>query len=894
MAENSIGSGRERDDEAERLEALKEAIQKGYERGYVRFEVLDDMQAKFEAFRQAKNAEAEAEKLGKASMEQVDGEGKRYAITRDDQGNWTREDGKSTRDLDAEEERRAFAAIMLRGLQERGVEKDGLESADALRWAHADSRDFRQLADPENQREAARTIAANFERQGGYAEAMLDVGPDVVQTAVAQRDADKQHAAQLEQQRAAAEQGYEATRNNPAASELEMSAAKEARKDAEWQASRPNVAYHVYSEKDEHGTRQDFTNALEAAKAFHEMPSSERPTVERVTYAANQETANKLEVVARTTEEGKQVSENDPVLHAAFQQTVTEERKARATNLASELEGNADRVQAEALNSIRERGLRFADDLQETADRVEARMREEALARGRAAADELGSLADRVEARTHEAGLERGRAAADEMGKLADKLEARDAEVSGAATQQREATRALARADLENLHEIHNPAMLDDVAEILHRKMANGVYRAEFERVDPDAARAIDMLAKDGNTFDKSVADKASTTIRDVDQETMLAARVQDRQEALRLLHADQYEHRGESLADQYKQQQAQQQEQEASFEPGIPAALRKRFLHHEDKFYLRDEGNKLAFEDKGKRLITDSNDPEIARSMIELAVSKQWSTLTLRGSDEFKREAWLHASLKGLDVYGYNPKKADIARLEDLRSEQSRGATNSIDHTPERAATRQGQAAERPAERTVVDETREAPREYRQAADVLRQIVLDQGGSKEAADLVAREASKRVYLGKVEDHGKAPYDNNPKNEESYFVKVQTSRGERTVWGADLERAVTDGGVKKGDQIALIEEGRKAVTVQTPIRDEQGNITGTKSVDTHRNTWSATKLEQISEVARDKLQARSDVVDKVPAIKVYDHTAARPHRHVPQPAQKRENERARN
>lgn len=127
------------------------------------------------------------------------------------------------------------------------------------------------------------------------------------------------------------------------------------------------------------------------------------------------------------------------------------------------------------------------------------------------------------------------------------------------------------------------------------------------------------------------------------------------------------------------------------------PESLRKRFLQAENKFYFRDDENKLAFEDKGKRLATEHNDPEIARSMVELAQAKGWSTIKLKGTDEFKREVWLQASLKGMDVQGYKPLDVDLARLEDLRKETGRNedrGRNIIDQVAERSKV--GDRAER------------------------------------------------------------------------------------------------------------------------------------------------------------------------------------------------------
>jgi hypothetical protein len=68
---------------------------------------------------------------------------------------------------------------------------------------------------------------------------------------------------------------------------------------------------------------------------------------------------------------------------------------------------------------------------------------------------------------------------------------------------------------------------------------------------------------------------------------------------------------------------------------------------------------------------------------MVKLARAKQWESLKLSGSREFRREAWLQAESQGIKTSGYTPKPADLAALEAMRQERS---TNSIQPVRERA----------------------------------------------------------------------------------------------------------------------------------------------------------------------------------------------------------------
>lgn len=342
------------------------------------------------------------------------------------------------------------------------------------------------------------------------------------------------------------------------------------------------------------------------------------------------------------------------------------------------------------------------------------------------------------------------------------------------------------------------------------------------------------------------------------------------------------------------------------------PELLRKKFLQAENKFYFRDDENKLAFEDKGKRLSTDHNDPEVARSMVELAEAKGWNSIKLKGTEEFKREVWLQASLKGMEVQGFQPRDVDLAKLEDARKEAGRTADkslNSIEHVPERftqvdrsegrePTSQRAQAVDRSA---VVDENYQTlSGQQRAAIDVMKAHLSSKGGySKDEVEKMAEVAAERVhnsrvYVGKLVEHGHAPYENDPKKEPSYYVKLETGSGEKVVWGVDLERAVKDGQAKVGEDTVIAYQGKKPVTVTVKDRDGAGNVIGENQILTNRNSWDVRPLEAVRDEAKERLLEAASKGDRQPLIKVYDRDAARAEER-PEPVREpvRENERAR-
>ena len=94
---------------------------------------------------------------------------------------------------------------------------------------------------------------------------------------------------------------------------------------------------------------------------------------------------------------------------------------------------------------------------------------------------------------------------------------------------------------------------------------------------------------------------------------------------------------------------------------------------------------------------------------------------------------------------------------------------------------------------------------------------------------------------GRLVEHGTAPYQNDPKNRDSYFVTLENDRGQKhTIWGVDLERAMKEAAPEIGDKIGL--EHRGSETVRLPD--------GTTA---ERNSW---KVHEGGELAYRQLESR--------------------------------------
>src|ERR1700675_2107502 len=80
------------------------------------------------------------------------------------------------------------------------------------------------------------------------------------------------------------------------------------------------------------------------------------------------------------------------------------------------------------------------------------------------------------------------------------------------------------------------------------------------------------------------------------------------------------------------------------------------------------------------------------------------------------------------------------------------------------------------------------------------------------------------LLIGRLTEHGRANYQFRANENASYYVKLLTSRGAKTLWGKELERALTSGETrpKIGDLIGARRVAREAVTVTARRRLADG------------------------------------------------------------------------
>jgi hypothetical protein len=139
---------------------------------------------------------------------------------------------------------------------------------------------------------------------------------------------------------------------------------------------------------------------------------------------------------------------------------------------------------------------------------------------------------------------------------------------------------------------------------------------------------------------------------------------------------------------------------------------------------------------------------------------------------------------------------------------------------------------------------------------------VAEEKGSRVESSRV-RSRGDQLIVGRLTEHGVANYQFRQGQETTYYLKVLTNRGLRTLWGKDLKRAL-DAAVtqpKTGDLIGAQRIAREAVTVTQRQRDAQGRVVSQTEHHAHRNRWRVEKIQFFADRARLARQVRDAHVD---------------------------------
>jgi hypothetical protein len=269
-----------------------------------------------------------------------------------------------------------------------------------------------------------------------------------------------------------------------------------------------------------------------------------------------------------------------------------------------------------------------------------------------------------------------------------------------------------------------------------------------------------------------------------------------------------------------------------------VPDEIRERFIGIGPKYYFPD--GVAAFTDHGAKLTTRSENTEVIRSLIAIARAREWGDIKVTGTERFRKEAWFAARLVGIEVRGYKPTAFEEERIARAVARRDAGA----------------------AGRDANGATSEPGNDSRSTGD--RSGAVEERTRKSSDDL-------GPIAGRLVDHGRANYRHNPKEPMSYYVRVETDRGDREIWGVDLERAFRESLSRPtlGDQITVRAQGRDPVSVSAIERDSEGRVMGKQEIATYRNRWIVERGDFLAERAAAAQTFRDGRVKASDAIKAH-------------------------
>lgn len=285
-----------------------------------------------------------------------------------------------------------------------------------------------------------------------------------------------------------------------------------------------------------------------------------------------------------------------------------------------------------------------------------------------------------------------------------------------------------------------------------------------------------------------------------------------------------------------------------------IPESVLRKYLVIDNRYYENGKEEKLAFVDGTTKISASDGTPEDhhVRSMVDIAEARKWPSIKVSGTKEFRATVWLEASLRGIKVDGYVPSDLEKARLAALlfKKEKTHPETNSgnvIERGPMLKAQKSNSAS---------STEKISPKQGVVANNQQQNSNQETNSSK-----VKSEPKVRSYVGKLIEHGPALYKFDKDESPSYFAKIETIKGVETVWGKDIQFAMSESSAKIGEEIKLQHTGQKPVVVDANVRNEEGKVVGVEPIDTNRNNWKVERLEAATQPGDESLSRKEKLLN---------------------------------
>ena len=161
--------------------------------------------------------------------------------------------------------------------------------------------------------------------------------------------------------------------------------------------------------------------------------------------------------------------------------------------------------------------------------------------------------------------------------------------------------------------------------------------------------------------------------------------------------------------------------------------------------YWYRDRPDRLAFTQSWLTLRTKEHGNAALIGMVDRAVELGWKRLHLEGTPEFKREAWILAHSRGLEVHGYTP------TIGDREAADAESRKRPVLQPPQTERSVQRHVV--PSERSADKAGREDPSQSEHLRQLARKVMKDTKISPELESqlfrLLEQEHHRRQAAGK-------------------------------------------------------------------------------------------------------------------------------------------------
>jgi len=260
-----------------------------------------------------------------------------------------------------------------------------------------------------------------------------------------------------------------------------------------------------------------------------------------------------------------------------------------------------------------------------------------------------------------------------------------------------------------------------------------------------------------------------------------------------------------------YEEIQKEKQSDALQNDRTFPNEIQRGFYIRADRLgrqhvYADSQGEREIFQESGDTLRTKNKDTHAVILMLDTAAHRGWSSIHIKGTKEFRREAWLEGQARGMTVAGYKPTELD---LQELKIRQ------------------QGYLRREMRSSIKIDSKTNQTEEKHSRTD------------QELATY--RDGISGIFI----EQGNRPFKDNPNKDNSPYIVIQDEQGKnRTIWGVGLPDAILKAGAKKQDHVRIRQAGMETVT-KNVLREVQGRTVRVPYV-VQRRRWEAEVIKEQS------------------------------------------------